>query len=434
MGRKRAVLNRATREIKKYHGAVDFLQNAAQLSDAISRWKGADAQHFAATWEEFRETTIEPKPGVSSGIQNSFRPSVFFNLDEMGFGVTGWRFVPGLFVSVGLAATFLGLIAALQQTGESLQAGGDQAKVMSALTQLLTVASAKFIMSLTGLICSIIFTLVLRYWSNSLDGSMRKLVHAIERRMNFVSLEDLAGRQLESISGLRDHMQQLNHELIAAISAPLEKAASAGGTQVSEMVSQISGTLGTSVTTAIASISDRMEAAAEKLSGLAAEIGAAAEQFSTAAERTTVGLDGAARRLEVVSDNLSRTGNGLAEASGPILEAAGKTAHASQDIATSSTAMVETVKQTLGAEKDVVVAAAKAIQQQIGQFEARAAAYDGDLERAFKKFTDEISRSISEVEAHSNNVHGQYAEALSTLQAVIENARAFEPESLRPTA
>jgi len=35
---------------------------------------------------------------------------------------------------------------------------------------------------------------------------------------------------------------------------------------------------------------------------------------------------------------------------------------------------------------------------------------------------------ISEVENQSNNVHGQYADALATLQAVIENAKALRHE------
>ncbi|PSH65247.1 hypothetical protein [Phyllobacterium sophorae] len=427
------VLKRATKLIRRYHGNEGLQHNLEEISAELSSWKGADAAHLAETWSEFRETTIEPRAG-QHGIRNAIRPSVFFNLEEMGFGVSGWRSAPGLFVSVGLAATFLGLIAALQQTGESLQVGSDDAAVTGALTQLLSVASAKFIMSLTGLMCSIVFTVVLRRAGNHLEAAMRRLTHDLEKRLNFVSLEDIAERQLNAIVEQRDHMQKLNHELIAAISEPLHAAVTSGANQVGDMVQSLAGSLSNGLVAAMTATSDRLDSASGKLAGLATEISSAAEQFSVAAERTAVGLDGAARRLEVVSDNLARAGNGLADAAGPVVKAAEKTATATEQIAKSSVEMVETARKTMASERDLVVAAASSIMEQIKSFEARAAAYDGQLERAFKTFTEEIGRSISEVENHSDNVHRQYADALGTLQSVIENAKAFQPESERPVA
>jgi len=63
----------------------------------------------------------------------------------MGLSLTGWRVVPGLFVSIGLPLTFLGLISALNQMGMT---GNDT----NAMRDLMTIASAKFIMSLAGLL------------------------------------------------------------------------------------------------------------------------------------------------------------------------------------------------------------------------------------------------------------------------------------------
>ena len=427
-----AVLRRATKLIKRSAGPENFRDEFSTIQLELGRWKGSEARHLSDTWNEFSETTIEPKPGYALGIRNSIRPSAFFNLEDMGFSVSGWRFVPGFLVSIGLAATFLGLIAALQQTGESLKAGGDQAQVEIALTQLLTVASAKFIMSLTGLICSIIFTLVLRRGGQTLERAMRDLTHEIEIRMNFLSLEDLAERQLNAIVEQRDHMQKLNHDLIAAISKPLENAMSSNANHVGQMVQDIASSLSSGLAAAMETSSQRLDEASSRLAELASEISGAAAQFSSAAERTAVGLDGAARRLETVSDNLSKAGNGLASAAEPIVRTIDKTASATQQIANASVEMVESARKTMTSERDLVVAASNSIRDHIKSFEARAAAYDGQLEKAFKTFTDEIARSISEVEAHSNSVHSQYADALGTLQAVIENAKAFRPESERP--
>lgn len=429
--RRRALLWKATALVRRYPDAEALRRNLGEVSSTMAKWDGGDARHLAETWKEFQETTLEPKTETGT-VQNAIRPSVFFNLDDLGFGVGGWRFWSGLFVSFGLAATFLGLIAALQETGASLRAGGDQANVMAALTQLLTVASAKFIMSLTGLVCSIVFTLVLRIASRMLDGAIRTFTHEIERRMRFVSLEDIAERQLVVLIEQQEQTRRLNEELIAAISEPLQKAVGSSATQVNDMVEKLATSLSDGLVAAMTITSDRLESASSKLAGLATEISSAAAQFSTAAERTAVGLDGAAERLEVVSEKLSSAGSELADAAGPMVRTATETASATRQIATASSEMVDAAKTAIASERDVAVSAIEAITGQIKSFESRAASYDGQLEKAFKAFSEEIARSISEVENHSNTVHGQYADALATLQAVIENAKAFQPESQRP--
>lgn len=426
-----ALLRQASRLVKKYPDAEALRRNVDEISVEMAAWKGDDAQHLAETWKEFQETTLESKSETGT-IQNAIRPSVFFNLEDLGFGLAGWRFWPGLFVSIGLAATFLGLIAALQETGESLKAGGDQANVMTALTQLLTVASAKFIMSLTGLVCSIVFTVMLRVASRRLDDAIRTLTHEMERRMRFVSLEDIAEQQLAAIIEQKDQSRRLNEELIAAISDPLQKAVGSSASQVDEMVKKLAGSLSDGLVAAMTVTSDRLESASSKLAGLATEISSAASQFTSAAERTAVGLDGAAERLETVTGMLTQAGSELADAAQPLVRTAMETASSTQQIASASSEMVDAARTAINSEKDVAVTALNAIRDQIRNFEARAASYDGQLEKAFRSFSEEIARSITEVENHSNNVHGQYADALATLQAVIENAKAFQPESVRP--
>ena len=75
-----------------------------------------------------------------------------------------WRQLPALFVSIGLLLTFLGLVAALEQTAQLLGSDStDATATVRGLTTLLNIASAKFIMSLAGLACSIVFTVVLRF-------------------------------------------------------------------------------------------------------------------------------------------------------------------------------------------------------------------------------------------------------------------------------
>jgi hypothetical protein len=81
------------------------------------------------------------------------------------------------------------------------------------------------------------------------------------------------------------------------------------------------------------------------------------------------------------------------------------------------------------AEKTVVVASARSIEELIRAFESRAKAYDGQLEKAFSDYVGQVQRTLGELRQYSDGVHDRYADALQTLQAVIENARTFVPES-----
>lgn len=430
--RRRSKLLRTLTDLLRQDNSRPPRFDEQEISAALSRIPGNDAKHLSETWSEFCETTLEGD-GEGGQVKNTIRPSVFFNLEDMGFGVAGWRFWPSLFVSIGLAATFLGLIAALQETGNSLSAGGDQEIVLDALKQLLTVASAKFIMSLTGLICSIFFTFLLRHATRKLDTAIRQLAHEIERRMEFVSLEKLAEKQLNATIDQRQHSQRLNQDLIEAISEPLKNALGSTTTHIGEMVAMLASSLSDGLAEAMTRASDRLDTASDKLVGLAADISSSAQQFTTASEQAANGLLQAASQLHAVTENLSRAGNGLADAAGPVAMAAEKTATTTQLIADASVEMVESAKTALESEKEVVITASMTIQEQIKSFEARAAAYDGQLEKVFRSFSEEITRAIGEVRNLSDGVHEKYAESLTRLQAVIENAKAFEPESVRPS-
>src|SRR5690606_16676587 len=105
-----------------------------------------------------------------------------------------FRILPNTLVSAGLLLTFLGLVAALHQFSQSMNVGADG--MDGAMRDFMQIASAKFIMSLVGLFCSIVFTFLLRARQNKLDAALHRLCIGIERRLVFVSLEDLGFRQL----------------------------------------------------------------------------------------------------------------------------------------------------------------------------------------------------------------------------------------------
>src|SRR3546814_16469804 len=67
-----------------------------------------EALPLRRTWEEFRETIVDPSADV---LQNSARPEHFFV--NLGDSHRGLNWFANIFIAIGLLITFLGIIAAL---------------------------------------------------------------------------------------------------------------------------------------------------------------------------------------------------------------------------------------------------------------------------------------------------------------------------------
>ena len=242
------------------------------------------------------------------------RPSAFFNIEDLGFSAGFWRYVPSLFVSVGLLLTFMGLVSALVSIvparGEVI--GSDQ------LGTLLTVASAKFIMSLTGLLCSILFTLVLRIGIARAETASHQVANEIEGRLSFISLEYLAMEQLSGVAReQREHFRRIGMELVAELGRPLREdipraiasgietamapllaqVGKAGTEGVGALVQDLSSRFTSDVSPALSSASDRLSEAGDRISQLS-------ERMDSSSTRVGQELDGAvsqiARSMEAI--------------------------------------------------------------------------------------------------------------------------------------
>ena len=177
-------------------------QQVDALSSEFATWRNSghgDRHRLGVAWKEFEETLVRaPEEHRHTDIGNTVRPSNFFSLSDLGVSTGFWRAWPGVFVTLGLLLTFLGLIAALNTIGGDLS---DEA-----LSTLLTVASAKFIMSLTGLFCSILFGFFLRSGLGRVDAALHGLCDTLERRLPYVSLEQIAKDQLAEV---KKHLSRL---------------------------------------------------------------------------------------------------------------------------------------------------------------------------------------------------------------------------------
>ena len=304
--------------------------------------------------------------------------------------------------------------------------------MIAALEGLLRTASAKFIMSVTGLFCSIVFTFGYRYWSGKLERSVAHLAHDLETRMDFVSLEALADQQLVAIKEQTAQQQLLNTQLIAELSKPLERMTATGTEAIGDMVNELGQTLSARIGASLDKVAERIDGAADKLAELSSSLGETSEQFRVTLERSASSLDTLVERIEAAALQLANSAESMNAASTPILESARATADQARAMADGTRNLVDAAKGAIDAERTVVVASAQSIEELIRTFEARAKAYDGQLEKAFATYVEQVQRTLGELRQHSDGVHDRYADALQVLQAVIENARTFVPESEPP--
>ncbi len=123
-------------------------------------------------------------------------------------------------MTIGLFLTSLGLVAAPSVMNVK---SADPATLQASLDNLLTTASAKFIMSLTGLACSIVFTVVLRIGLGRLEHHIHALCSRVEYLLKFISLEDIAVEQLQAIKEQREHFRTIGMELVAELGRPLRE-------------------------------------------------------------------------------------------------------------------------------------------------------------------------------------------------------------------
>ncbi|GMG84559.1 hypothetical protein LNKW23_37750 [Paralimibaculum aggregatum] len=339
--RKRSALAWLRKIVRQTSGESDFSARVSELDQKIE--KGArrgPRRQVATAWAEYRETLVAHPEGDEIIQRNAVRPGVFFNLEDLHFGPGFWRILPGLFVTVGLFLTFLGLISALQAMGE------DMSDMKGAMTDLLTVASAKFIMSLTGLFCSIVFTVGLRLCMGRIENELHGLNHDIERRLSFISLEDLAVEQLAAMQEQREHFRKIGLELVAELGRPLREEvpqaisssiASAmepvlrqvgqiGSDGMNEMVGDLSERFSRDVGEALAQSSQRLTEAGERIGGLVDRLNASSGQMGGQMEAVVERLNLAVEDLrKTMAESASSTTSAFAQGAESILAAMNQT-------------------------------------------------------------------------------------------------------------
>jgi len=382
-------------------------------------------QTLGDAWHEYRETLVLYGEGDTKLYRNSVRPSTFFNVDDLKYGQGFWRIVPGLFVTVGLFLTFMGLVAALNVMDVG---SADSATLQQSLDKLLKAASAKFVMSLTGLLCSILFTIVLRIGTGRIEANVHRVCSRLESQLKFISLEDISVEQLNAIKEQREHFRTIGTELVAELGRPLreelpqsisksiseamapmvDKVTQVGTEGVGTMVQDLSSRFSEDVGTALANASDSIELAGRKIGELAARMDQSSGTMNDQLMSSIAGLNNAILEAQKrTEENAAKTGDVFKEGADKLL-----------------TVMSDTLTEI----RDNTGEGAEAIKDAAAQMRAAADTFREELSKAStagaKQLEDEINKTASAASGAINsagtNILGSFGTAAQQIAATTE--------------
>jgi methyl-accepting chemotaxis protein len=326
-------LRRASSTVSKFPDRQIFCSGFSNVDEELRQ-----EPLLAHAWTAFEETLVKPEADELQIIGSTERPSAYLNIQsavESGLPLGFYQAVPNYFVGVGLLFTFFGLVAALHFASEGLAHDASVKDAQTALRSLLEVASFKFLTSISGILSSLILSVLIRRDVHRLQIAFDSLCQLLEKRLTTLSPESIATQQLRESRKQSDQLlrfntdfavqlaeaieSKLNDRLGATITAALDPLAkrlegistsvgSASEDALKKMLEDFTGRLHQSAGTEMQALAEelkRIQGTLEKASG---GVDASAVQFGAR-------MESAAERLErMLADSATATRDGLGEA------------------------------------------------------------------------------------------------------------------------
>lgn len=197
-------LSRATAGVKKF--------SDDELAVALSK-----ETLLAGAWRAYQQTLFKhPNSGRSEARTAA---SEHFNVGSIlkpHVDLPVYQATANWLIGIGIFFTFVGLTGALAAAGASFQAA-DVASMKGGLERLLSAASAKFITSLTGIFCSVLFSIGERRHYHELEWLIQSLCDALDERYPAFQFEEFLVETLKP-AGADDTARKMS-EAVEALSA-----------------------------------------------------------------------------------------------------------------------------------------------------------------------------------------------------------------------
>lgn len=207
-------LSRATRRIKGITDRPGATQEArlTEVDQALSNGP------LAPLWRPYRGA-IEPNPAREGDFVNLLAPAEWFAVERLpGNGYERWAAtLSGVFLTIGLFFTFVGLAAALLRVGDA----GGGADLLAATGAILRISSAKFITSIAGLAAFIGWLLGVRALTAGQAKAAWQLASAVQSLTTPLQPEALLFLQAQQARLQTAKLNALAKEIADALDAKL---------------------------------------------------------------------------------------------------------------------------------------------------------------------------------------------------------------------
>ncbi len=391
-----------------------------------------EALPLRRTWEEFRETIVDPSADV---LQNSARPEHFFV--NLGDSHRGLNWFANIFIAIGLLITFLGIIAALS----TLDFSGGVDAMQERLNELMKVAGAKFWASVGGIVASIVLRSYDYRFGKRINDGLSMLCDKLEHGMAYLPPQRIASDQLEQLKEQTPALRTFSEQLAAALDGALEKQMAPMITHLGSIqqgIDKISGGGGEAVRDAIAS------SAGAEMAGLADAIGAMTMSMATMSERLETQTGEADRQIEEAVRRFSQASEEMRTAFGDLNRNFGVIADRMREENEQASALarqrMDELLSSLGTTLDDMKVGLASAASQLGEASSNAAnnaARIGQeaMEKSFSEFVERFNGAGTPLVASMKDAGSAIsvsADRLSSAQTAIgDHARAIDQVAAR---
>ena len=338
-------------KLRQVTGDLESLDGEEGFARGFEGYDRKVKEAFGLAWTEFVETLILPAKSEDP-IRNTSEVSRYLNDATIVFPRISSGFfqaVPNLLTGFGILGTFLGLAAGVGAAKSGLSSE-DARQITAALQQLLGGASLAFWTSIVGIGCSIFFVFVERFASRRLHIALVKWVGAIESRVERVTSEDVALKQLAEAKRTTKQLEQFNTELIFSLQQALEeKIAGRLSPQLERLLEEVQGLRQDRATDSGQMIEQALVRFTDALQ----------EKTGSQFEDMAATVDHLNRNLKESADALAQTQLDVRGALDSVLRAVGTA------VDTGTTAMTETLQQSLGEVTGVFAGASEKLANQL---------------------------------------------------------------------
>jgi len=209
-----------------------------ELDAATGKVPPLALHHLKNSWKSFHDGLVRQD---GRNVSTSEPEDIFS--EELVFGELNLEFyeaLPNILIGIGVFFTFCGLSGALHASAMALQAD-DLAKMTDALTQLFHAAALKFLTSLAGLFCSVVFSFLEKIRLHQLRLGLRRFTETLGNQYPPFRADLALAERIDPAASrdLPETLSEVARQLAAASRGLSSLSSEEIGRQVGEVMSPV---------------------------------------------------------------------------------------------------------------------------------------------------------------------------------------------------